>query len=103
MRIAHNLMAAVLLLSVPAPALAQSPPPPLPKTISLGGPRIGFTSLSPGVIEKLRENHLEVRPLMTQFGWQFERQFYSKGSALAALSEWSCCSAGWSKGLRCPA
>jgi hypothetical protein len=88
MRIAQNLFAVAFVLGVSAPALAQAPPPPLTKTISLEGPRVGFTSLSPGVIDKLKESNFELRPLITQFGWQFEKQFYSKGSGLAALNEW---------------
>ena len=102
MRIAHNLIAAALIMGVSAPALAQGPPPPPTKTINLGGPRVGFTSLSPGVIEKLKENNFQVRPLMTQFGWQFEKQFYSKGSGLSALSEWVVLLGGLEQGLAVP-
>jgi hypothetical protein len=101
MRIAHNLLAACLVLGVSAPALAQAPPP-LSKSISLGGPRVGFTSLSPGVIEKLKESNFQVRPLMTQFGWQFEKQFYSKGSGLSALNEWVVLVGGLEQGLVVP-
>ena len=102
MRIAHNLLAVGFVLGVSAPALAQTPPPPLTKTINLGGPRVGFTSLSPGVIEKLNENNFQVRPLMTQFGWQFEKQFYSKGSGLSALNEWVVLIGGLEQGLVVP-
>ena len=102
MRIAHNLIAIALVVGFSAPVLAQTSPPPLTKTINLGGPRVGFTSLSPGVIEKLKESNFEVRPLMTQFGWQFERQFYSKGSGLSALSEWVVLLGGLEQGLAVP-
>ena len=101
MRVAHNLIAAALVLGFSAPAFAQAPPP-LPGTIDLGGPRVGFTSLSPGVIERLKEKHFEVRPLITQFGWQFEKQFYSKSSGLAALSEWVVLVGGLEQGLAVP-
>ena len=79
---------AITILALSAPALAQAPPPGVPKVISLRGPRVGFTSLSPGVVERLKENAIDVAPLITQFGWQFEKQFYSKGTRLAAVSEW---------------
>jgi hypothetical protein len=115
MRIAHNLFAIGFVLGLSAPALAQAPaphraeeraagtpPPPLTKTISLGGPRVGFTSLSPGVIDKLKESNLQVRPLITQFGWQFEKQFYSKGSGLSALNEWVVLVGGLEQGLAVP-
>ena len=102
MRIAHNLLAAALVLGLSAPALAQGGPPPLTKTIGLAGPRVGFTSLSPGMLETLKENGFEVRPLMTQFGWQFEKQFYGKGRGLAALSEWVVLVGGLEQGLAVP-
>jgi hypothetical protein len=46
------------------------------------------TSLSDGVVQKLHERSIEVRPLISQFGWQFERQFYSGQGGVAALHEW---------------
>jgi hypothetical protein len=36
MRIAHNLLAAALVLGVSVPALAQAPPPLLTNTINVG-------------------------------------------------------------------
>jgi hypothetical protein len=82
------IFAVFLLLSVAVPSAAQSFVPPPPKVIELSGPRFGLTSLSPGVIEKLAERDIAVRPMISQFGWQFERQFTSRGSGLTAVSEW---------------
>jgi hypothetical protein len=83
----------LLLVVAVAPAGAQTPvstitPPPPSKAVSLSGPRFGVTSLSEGVVAKLQERSIEVRPLITQFGWQFERQFYSRDSGVAAVNEW---------------
>ena len=88
MQASHVLQVCVVTFFLSTPALAQAPPPPPVKAVNLSGPRIGFTSLSQGVVDKLAERNLEVRPLITQFGWQFEKQFYSKGSGLTAVNEW---------------
>ena len=80
-----------LLLFAVAAADAQtvmSPPPPPAKSVSLSGPRFGVTSLADGVVAKLQERSIDVQPLITQFGWQFERQFYSRDSGVAAVNEW---------------
>ena len=80
-----------LLFVAVVPAGAQtviSPPPPPAKTVSLSGPRFGVTSLADGVVAKLQERSIEVQPLITQFGWQFERQFYSRDGGVAAVNEW---------------
>jgi hypothetical protein len=103
--------AAVLLmsvLSVVVPAGAQTlstdvttPPPPV-RTVSLSGPRFGFTSLSEGVVEKLQERSIDIRPGITQFGWQFEKQFYSKQGGLAAVNEWVVLLGGLEQGYVLP-
>ena len=80
-------MAAVAVM-LGTPAFAQSQAPARLKTVNLSGPRIGFTSLSQGVVDALAERSIEVQPLITQFGWQFEKQFYSKSGGLTAVNEW---------------
>ena len=71
-------------------AQAQSviEPPPFAKTVNLSGPRFGMTALSPGVVAELEKRSIEVGANITQFGWQFEKEFYAKGSGLAAVNEW---------------
>ena len=87
-------------------------PPPYAKTVNLSGPRFGMTALSPGVVDELQKRSIDVGSNITQFGWQFEKEFYAKGSGLAAVNEWvllarrarsgaSCCPASsWLVGLR---
>jgi hypothetical protein len=77
------------------------PPPPL-KTVSLSGPRFGFTALSQGVVDALRERSIDVRSSITQFGWQFEREFYSKQGGLAAVNEWVLLFGGLEQGVVLP-
>ena len=63
-------------------------PPPFNKTVNLSGPRFGMTALSPGVVAELERRSINVGSNITQFGWQFEKAFYAKGSGLAAVNEW---------------
>src|SRR4029453_15463045 len=75
---------------------APSPPeslgptvPPVVQTVNLSGPRFGYTSLSDGVVQKLKEDRqIEVGSMISQFGWQFEKQFYNNGDGLTILNEW---------------
>jgi hypothetical protein len=72
------------------------------REIDLSGPRIGFTSLSQGALDKLNENEITVDPLITQFGWQFEKRFYSNGDGLTALNEWVVLVGGLEQGVVMP-
>jgi hypothetical protein len=101
MQRSHAVRVLVLLMMMSTPALAQSIPPPV-RTVDLSGPRFGFTSLSDGVLTTLREKSIDVRPVITQFGWQFERQFYSKGSGLTAVNEWVVLIGGLEQGVALP-
>jgi hypothetical protein len=98
----------VLFASIAGPLNAQTtttdvtvPPPPV-KTVSLSGPRFGFTSLSDGVVDTLRERSIDVRSGMTQFGWQFEKQFYTKSGGIAAVNEWVLLLGGLEQGVALP-
>jgi hypothetical protein len=44
--------------------------------------------LGDGVVAKLKERSIEVTPTISQFGWQFEKQFYSSQGGLTAVTEW---------------
>lgn len=89
MQLSHGCRAAMLIALLSTPAVAQSPAVPAPaRAISLSGPRFGVTSLSDGVVQALAEREIAVRPLITQFGWQFEKQFFTRGSGLSAVNEW---------------
>jgi len=83
-------IAASLLAVIASPVCAQSgdQAPPPARTLSLSGPRIGLTVLSEGVRQKLEERNVHVGSNISQFGWQFERQFYSKQGGVTALNEW---------------
>ena len=97
----------MLFVGVAGPVAAQTDPPvttppPVAKTVSLSGPRFGFTSLSEGIVDKLHERSIDVRPAITQFGWQFEKEFYGKQGGLAAVNEWVVLLGGLEQGVVLP-
>src|SRR3954447_25158089 len=98
------LIPVLLATAVSSPLYAQSgaqAPPPV-QELSLDGPRIGLTLLSPGVHAALDEMGVDVKPVISQFGWQYERQFYSSGGGLTALNEWVLLLGGLEQGAAIP-
>jgi hypothetical protein len=80
--------AAALALTFSTPALSQPPVPPVADMVSLSGPRFGGTFLSDGVVKKLKTaDGLTVAPFISQFGWQFEKQFYGGAGGPTAVTE----------------
>lgn len=82
-----------------APQLGTAPPSPGPVVpgdeesaydeIHLNGPRIGFTILSPAVLNKAREGSYlrNLNPFLTQFGWQFETRIFRLPNGTSGLLE----------------
>jgi hypothetical protein len=87
-----------------APTFAQSDrqAPPPTRTLALDGPRVGLTMLSEGVRTKLRDRNIDVSPAISQFGWQFERQFYAKSGGVTAVNEWVALVGGLDQGVAIP-
>jgi hypothetical protein len=104
-RILMSLTPLLLTLSV-VPAAAQITGSSLnvrvPRTVSLSGPRVGFTALSDGIVRKLAERDLIVRPSISQFGWQFEKQITGLGGGLTAVNEWVVLAGGMDQGVVIP-
>lgn len=95
--------AALLLLAWSTPAFSQSSlPPRVTREVNLSGPRFGLTMLSQGNIDKLKERDIVVNPLISQFGWQFERRIYSNGDGITALTEWVPLISGLDQGVALP-
>ena len=97
-------IAALLFVAVATPLHAQSggQAPPYAKTLSLSGPRFGLTLLSDGVVKKLSEDNVDVNSSISQFGWQFEKQFYTRDSGVTALNEWVFLLGGMDQGVAIP-
>src|SRR5262245_8868238 len=99
----RNALMLLVLVSSVVPAGAQTLiPPPLPKSVNLSGPRFGMTALPDGIVHKLHTREIDVEPTITQFCWQFERQFYSKTSGVAAVNEWVVLVGGLDQGVTLP-
>lgn len=118
----------VFALAVPVSAQVYPPPPrpyaapPRPDPYGprrLGGPRTGFTLLSPETVEKINDafrtgycydgpcDNDDPRidgavPIVTQFGWQFETQMFQAQSGLTGVTEWVILAGGIERGLFLP-
>jgi hypothetical protein len=104
----RTLMSLTLLLVVVSalPAAAQITNTSLsvrrPRAVSLSGPRFGFTALSDGIVDKLAERDIVVRPSIAQFGWQFENQITGLAGGLTAVNEWVVLAGGMDQGVVIP-
>ena len=68
--------AAALLAVVSTAASAQIRRPPIARIANLAGPRFGVTVLGGNITTRLRDEYqIDVAPMITQFGWQSEKQF----------------------------
>jgi len=81
-----------------APALAQAPAKPL----SLSGPRVGVTVLSDSLVDKLEDEDIHISPVITQFGWQFEKQFSAGADGPTLVTEWVLLAGGLEQGVFLP-
>jgi hypothetical protein len=76
--------------------------PRTPRPVNLSGPRFGLTMLSQGNVDALKAENITVRPLISQFGWQFEKRVYVNRDGLAALTEWVPLISGLDQGVALP-
>jgi hypothetical protein len=69
--------------------------------VELSGPRIGFTVLG-GESAELLEDEFGAYPIVTQFGWQFERRFFTLDSGSSGLVESVILLGGLEQGILIP-
>jgi hypothetical protein len=86
-RIRLTFYASLLTLMAGTPALAQTLPP-VAQTADLSGPRFGFSLLSDGVVDALATRDIIVGPAISQFGWQVEKQFFTRNTGVTMVTEW---------------
>jgi len=102
-RLFTRMIPALFTIVLASPAIAQTYVPPPLRLVGLSGPRFGVTVLDQGVLDRLEERAVTVRrPVISQFGWQLEKQFFSASSGLTALNEWVLLMGGLEQGLALP-
>jgi hypothetical protein len=69
----------------PGPVVPGDEPPAFDE-VHLGGPRLGVTVLTAGLAEQARADH-NIKPFLTQFGWQFETRIFRLPNGTAGLVE----------------
>ncbi len=107
----RSLVLAALAATIAVPAWSQaritppseSIPPRATREINLSGPRFGLTLLSPGNLDALREKDINIqRPLVSQFGWQFEKRLYTTEMGVTTLTEFIPLISGLEQGVALP-
>ena len=102
-RIAVYLLVALAASSQSAQAQVATP---VPDVMKLSGPRIGVTFLSDGIVRKLHEDLAgdfdDVGSVISQFGWQWEKRFYSGTNGVTAVTEWVLLFGGMEQGVVIP-
>ena len=112
-----SLLALTAALAAPSAAQVQR------DYLRLDGPRFGFTYLPQGTVDQINEAFGETRaeidpetgqfvdgtdevigavPVVTQFGWQFERRFFQTESGVAGVTEWIPLVGGLERGVFLP-
>ena len=70
-------------------ALSAQQPSEMVRALNRSGPRFGVTWLGGAIVDTLKTRFkVDVAHVITQFGWQFERQFASLEDGPGALNEW---------------
>ena len=86
-----------------APSLGAQQPGELVRELSRSGPRFGVTWLGGSVADTVSARlDTDVSVVITQFGWQYERQFASLESGPVALNEWILLVGGLDQGIFLP-
>lgn len=109
----RNTVLAMMFAASAVPAFAQSrsesftqsgpTAPPPAETLELSGPRFGVTMLSDSLVQRLKlEQSIDVKPAISQFGWQFEKQFYQSNDGVTVLNEWVALVGGLDQGVVIP-
>jgi hypothetical protein len=96
------IVAAILVIASPA-AYAQATAQQPVETMSLSGPRFGMTYLSDGVRNQINEEFRhDINPVISQFGWQFEKRFMTSETGVTAVTEWVMLFGGVDQGVAIP-
>ena len=96
-------LAGLVVASSDAYAQAAGQPQQPAETVSLSGPRAGVTFLSSGVRKQISDEFSEdLGPVISQFGWQFEKRFMSSETGATAVTEFVLLFGGADQGVFVP-
>ena len=97
------LLGIALLFATCSPAWTQDVPRGVTEVVDMTGPRVGLTVLNQKAVDKLyEERNIELQPVITQLGWQFERRLYTNGDGITVLMEWVPLLSGLEQGVALP-
>jgi hypothetical protein len=92
-----------MIFATAVPSLAQDLPTGVTNVIDMSGPRFGLTVLNQKSVDSLLEkSDISVKPMVSQFGWQFERRLYTNGDGVTMLMEWVPLVSGLDQGVVLP-
>ena len=81
----------------------QSLPRPVSAVVDMTGPRFGLTVLNQKSVDTLQiERNITLRPVISQFGWQFEHRLYTNDDGVTMLTEWIPLLSGLDQGVAMP-
>jgi hypothetical protein len=105
-RVRRALLAVLATAALAAPVASarsqDSAVPPRTERVKLSGPRFGVTYLGGSLVDSLAVEQIDVGRLITQFGWQWERQFNVGDTGPTAVSEWVLLVGGLEQGAFLP-
>lgn len=85
------------------PEVAEGQQSPPMEKIARSGPRFGVTWLSSATVDTIYSRYnIDVLPVITQFGWQFEKQWTSFDQGPVALNEFVLLLGGLDQGVVIP-
>lgn len=98
-----TIAALLLAASVAGPEVAGGQQPQSMQKVARSGPRFGVTWLSPATVDTIYARYnIDVLPVITQFGWQFEKQWTSFDQGPVALNEFVLLLGGLDQGVVIP-
>lgn len=97
------ILAALLVAAIAAPTDAAAQQGPAAQKIARSGPRFGVTWLSPATVDTIYARYeIDVLPVITQFGWQVEKQWTAFDQGPVALNEFILLVGGLDQGVVIP-
>jgi hypothetical protein len=72
------------------------------QSIDYSGPRFGFTYLPQEIVDSLKGRNINVGTMISQFGWQLEREIHVSPDGPMVLNEWVFLAGGLEKGVFLP-